>query len=141
VDASGGVVTDDRVEHGAGVLVGQSGEGVGRVRRPTGAYLVVARLEPVDVGHGRSDHGQTITRRGDRSRPDLLPRHVGDHQHHTIESQGVSDVDRGDQMTDVWRVERAAEHPDVLGLVGRDGHDLTVYESSAADSGARCDEA
>ena len=39
----------------------------------------------------------------------------------------MADVDGGDQMPDVGRIERAPEYPDVLGLFGGRRHGRPVY--------------
>ena len=48
------VVADDGVQHRVRVLGGQSGEGVGGVRLAAGRDLVIAGLEPGDIGHSRA---------------------------------------------------------------------------------------
>ena len=44
----------------------------------------------------------------------LLPRVVGNDEQQPIERQLVARVDREDEMTDVWWVERSAEHAEAL---------------------------
>ena len=53
-----------------------------------------------------------------------------DHQHDQIEREFVQDIDCGDQMADVRRVERAAEQADAQGsrtpfIISMRGHDGT----------------
>ena len=45
----------------------------------------------------------------------LLPGRIGDHQHHGIESQGMTHVHRSHKMADVGRIERATEQSDSQG--------------------------
>ena len=60
--------------------------------------------------------------------PLLLPRDVGDHQHHDVELQTVTDVDRRHEMPHVRRVERAPEQPDSADGGARTRHDVPLYE-------------
>ena len=80
--------------------------------------LVVTRLQMLDVVDRRLDHRQPVLGGRDVALADLLPRHVGDHQDQSIEGKRMADVDGGDQMPDVGRIERAPEQPDVLGSFG-----------------------
>ena len=105
---------------------------------------------PVDLVVGRppdartsSTAASTIASRssaGVMSRlADLLPRHVGDHQDQSIEGKGMADVDGGDQVADVGRIERAAEHPDVLGFSEpEDTADESTGEPAHPGCGVTC---
>ncbi len=112
VQPGGGIVADDREQLRAGVEPGQRRQRVGGVAGTAGVDLEASGGQSGDLGDRRLDHRQTVVRRRDRPFPLLLPRDVGDHQDHRVEVQGVTDIDGGHQVADVWRVERPAEQAD-----------------------------
>ena len=112
VQPGGGVVADDREQFGPGIPPGQHRQRVGGVARPTGVDLEASGGQSGDIGDRRLDHRQAVNGRGDRAFPLLLPGNVGDHQDHGVESEGVTDVDGGDEMADVGRIEGPAEQAD-----------------------------
>jgi hypothetical protein len=112
VQPGGGVVTDDREQLRPRMLSRQRGQRVCRVARPAGVDLEPSGGQARNVGDGRGDHLQAVEGRRDRPFALLLPGDVGDHQDHGVERQGVAHVDGGDEVTDVGRVEGAAEQAD-----------------------------
>ena len=127
VDPCRGVVTDDRVQRGIRVFSAIEARVSAVYEGPPVRSLVVAGHELGDVGDGGLDHRQPVDGGGDVALADLLPRHVGDHQDHQIERQGVSDVDSGHKVPDVRWIEGPPEYPDVQGLFGGRRHGRSVY--------------
>ena len=107
-----GVVADDREQVGARRLLGECGKRVGGEARPAEVDLQPSGFQAGDVGDRRLDHHQAVQGRGDRAARLLLPGDVGHHQHHDVELEGVADVDCGDEVPHVRRIERAAEQAD-----------------------------
>jgi len=114
VEAPPGLHVGDRVgtEEQEELPVGcrQRLERVGRDRRPVALDLQGARLEPVDLCHRGLDEGEAVLGVGHDFAP-LLPRVPRHHQQHTIEPERSPGIGRGDEVPDVDRVERPAEHP------------------------------
>ena len=101
-----GVGTDDQEE--VPVRGREVRDRVDRVRRARTVELECRSFEAVDVGDRRRDHGEArVGRRDDL--PALLPRIAGDDEEHAIEVELIARFDRADQVTDVHRIERAAE--------------------------------
>ena len=105
------VVADDREELGLGLLVGQLGQRVGGVARPARLDLQRTCLQPGHVGDSGGHHRQAIERRSDRPTSLLLPRHVGDHQDHDVEIEGMAHVHRSHEVSHVRGIERPPEQP------------------------------
>ncbi len=125
-ESGGSVGPEDHEELTLGLLGSKGTQGVSGVRHAARVDLDATGLESVRVGHRCLHHREAVLGGTDGPAPDLLPRHVVDHEEHAVEREIVADVDCRDQMTDVWGVEGAPEDPEPLAahprnLFGRRG--------------------
>src|SRR6185436_17757196 len=97
-------------------------DGRQRVGRVAGSGTVDfdgARLQADDPLDRGPNHRHTVLSWGDGPQALLLPGRAGHDQEDDVEVEGVAHVDRGDEMTDMRRVERAPEQTDPLEHAGR----------------------
>ena len=111
VERRGDIAADDQEQF---ALVGaQRLDGIDRVR-PSGAVELESRcFESVDTVDRGFDHRETRVARRDHASV-LLPRITRDDEQHLIERELVAGRDRGNEMRDVHRIERATEDADAL---------------------------
>ena len=104
------VGAEDEVARAVGITLSQLTKGVDHVAGPAALQLEVRGRHPGEAVDGRRDHGQAVLGGGDRPIGGLLPGVVGHHQQHLVEGEGVAHVHRGEEVSDVGRVEGAAQH-------------------------------
>ncbi|MCU1397995.1 MAG: hypothetical protein JWN62_1104 [Acidimicrobiales bacterium] len=106
------IVADDGEELGIRVLLGEDQQGVGGVARAAAIDLCAPGHQAFHVCDGGLDEVEPVFSGRDPAALLFLPGHVGHHQYHHIESQGMAHVDCGHEVTDVRGIERAAEQSD-----------------------------
>ncbi len=112
VELAGRVRAEHQEQLGLGYFEGDLLQRVGGERLAAAVDLDPTGLNALHVADRRLHQREAVLGRRDLARARLLPRDVGDDEQYAIERKGVADVHRGHQVTDVDRVERAAENSD-----------------------------
>lgn len=122
----GGIGTDDREELCIGILPLQLRQRVSRERGPTRSNLGITSFKSSHTVDSRTHHGQTIVGRLHLAYRLLLPWNIRHHQDHDIKVKFVTDIDCGDEVAHMGRIEGAAKQPDPSTRARRLQHDLTL---------------
>lgn len=85
---------------------------VGRITRATTVEFDSRGLDPVDVANGSNGEGVAIFGQADDPASFFLPRLIRNDKKHHIECQSMANIDCGNKVSDVRRVERAAKNTD-----------------------------